>query len=863
MSNKGLLMRNPGHMLHTSAPALNGDLVEQSLSLQQRLTNDALQSRTKICQILFPSALTKEVRAVECEMVLEQLRTRAEISRCVNDAGLTLLRALLDQVVTNGVADARADTSSRLLARREELEVILTASWRRFCEAAVEEQQWAERLPPMLRKRAQQRSRRASTAFPHADDHAPGVRGSRPPKSGDALMASILEAVPARGITRMMAVWRDAPSRFMNAWRARRLRPLLVRSFYPSVLTVRFGDAAGIDGLFYEILSREFVLETGAALPADLSLTDLAWSRAELLPRAFARPEVRLLIEQHIVARLHVLLARENDDVQRWVRTHFRPTWFGSCVAALLRTGLRRYRNRDPVTMLRLDPERFSAFVWKVLWTLPELEAVLDVAIPATRRPVRRVTPEPDPVAIAVKPETDPVAIAVKVATSLDTDHAGWTQPEKLLDELYAEMRMAHALSPGHSLVRHIFHRVQVALKRLANFEDAYERGTAQDPLPEWVNAALEAVDSSEVEQQDTESATKLVRRISCRLWVTGTYYLPDAHPGRLKWSRTFRHVHPPPRRPRRRSSRKSRRGSEAMPRHPATDVAFGRVLGRVGSWKGEGRFRAGDLLRFPDYLRNFHVAVFGRTGVGKSRFMDHLIQSDISRGAPFFSWMGWVRAMKTPCRRWPLVCSKWTLKRAEPLRRCADGFIAACKSSRADSFFWISRKRIRCGAITCWPSLLASSPPRPLPIFLCSFERATEGDLSEQRRFLQVVRAVTSVLIELRGTTLRDALDALAFGRESWHALINYLRRKRAELPGGEVLREEATLTYLSSFFVQLSPRDQQAVTQSTWNAINVYLGDPVVAKFLSSPVSTLDFQAILDGGKSLLIRLRRGSTS
>ena len=342
-------------------------------------------------------------------------------------------------------------------------------------------------------------------------------------------MAAISEIVPARGIMQRMAVWRDAPSSFVNAWRARRLRPLLVRSFYPSVLAVRSREAAGIDGLFYEILSREFVLETGAAMPAELSLTDLARARAELLPRAFARPEVRLLVEQHIVARLHVLLARQNDDIQQWIRTHHRPTWFGSCLAALVRWGLRRYRDRDPVTVFRLDPERFSAFVWKMLWALPELEAILDVVVPATRRPARRGTP--DPVTIAVKVESDPVAIAVKVATSLDTDHAGWTQPEELLDGLYAEMRMAHALAPDHSLVRHIFQRVQHALKRLANFEDAYERGTAQDPLPEWVNAALEAVDSSELEQQGTESATKLVRRISCRLWATGSYYLPDAHP--------------------------------------------------------------------------------------------------------------------------------------------------------------------------------------------------------------------------------------------------------------------------------------------------------------------------------------------
>lgn len=163
--SSSLIMRNPANMLHASAPALNGEELAQSITLQNNLVNEALRCRTSICQILFPSALTKEVRAIEREMVLEQLRTRQQTGRLVNEAGLTLLRALLDQVVTNGLADARADTSSRLLARREELEVNLTASWHRFCEAAVAEAQWAERLPPVLRRLAQQKVEESADGF--------------------------------------------------------------------------------------------------------------------------------------------------------------------------------------------------------------------------------------------------------------------------------------------------------------------------------------------------------------------------------------------------------------------------------------------------------------------------------------------------------------------------------------------------------------------------------------------------------------------------------------------------------------------------------------------------------------------------
>ena len=60
MSSRSLIVRNPANMLHASAPALNGDEVAESLGLQARLTNEALRHRRSICQILFPSALTKD-----------------------------------------------------------------------------------------------------------------------------------------------------------------------------------------------------------------------------------------------------------------------------------------------------------------------------------------------------------------------------------------------------------------------------------------------------------------------------------------------------------------------------------------------------------------------------------------------------------------------------------------------------------------------------------------------------------------------------------------------------------------------------------------------------------------------------------
>lgn len=152
MSNRLMIKRDTARILHAQTPALNGDEVERTAILQRRLTDEALRCRNSVMAVLFPSELTKAVRNTEREIVIEQLQTRQEVSRDLNEAGLTMLRTALDQVVTCGVADSMADTSSRLLARRESLEAELTATWRRFCESAVEEKAWAEAMPPSFRR---------------------------------------------------------------------------------------------------------------------------------------------------------------------------------------------------------------------------------------------------------------------------------------------------------------------------------------------------------------------------------------------------------------------------------------------------------------------------------------------------------------------------------------------------------------------------------------------------------------------------------------------------------------------------------------------------------------------------------------
>jgi hypothetical protein len=147
ITNKG-----SAQALHARMPALNGDEVQEAAELQRDLVKAALhRSRTSAWEVLFPSELTREVRKAEQGIVVQSYRTKAEALRCLDEAGLTMLRAALDHVVAYGCAAAVADTSSLLLAKRVSLEEDLTAEWRRFCEAALEERAWAETMDPATR----------------------------------------------------------------------------------------------------------------------------------------------------------------------------------------------------------------------------------------------------------------------------------------------------------------------------------------------------------------------------------------------------------------------------------------------------------------------------------------------------------------------------------------------------------------------------------------------------------------------------------------------------------------------------------------------------------------------------------------
>jgi hypothetical protein len=157
MKNGSMVRKDAAAFIHADTPVVAGNEVQRTTVLQRRLTDEALQCRNTVMAVLFPSELTKTVRNIEQEIVIERLRTDQEAASYLNEAGLTLLRTALDQVVKCGVADSEAATASSLLARRVRLEEELTSMWERFVESAVAERKWAASLPPDFRKLAEQK----------------------------------------------------------------------------------------------------------------------------------------------------------------------------------------------------------------------------------------------------------------------------------------------------------------------------------------------------------------------------------------------------------------------------------------------------------------------------------------------------------------------------------------------------------------------------------------------------------------------------------------------------------------------------------------------------------------------------------
>ena len=150
MSDK-IAKKETTQALQTRTPALNGDELDRTIALSEDLVRKALhECHTSFA--IFDSEETKMVRRAQHDIVMQRLRTKQDALRYLDEAGMTILRTALDQVVIYGCEESMAETSTQLFARRASLEAELGLIWRRFCENAVEEMRWAKSMPTSVRR---------------------------------------------------------------------------------------------------------------------------------------------------------------------------------------------------------------------------------------------------------------------------------------------------------------------------------------------------------------------------------------------------------------------------------------------------------------------------------------------------------------------------------------------------------------------------------------------------------------------------------------------------------------------------------------------------------------------------------------
>lgn len=286
------------------------------------------------------------------------------------------------------------------------------------------------------------------------------------------------------------------------------------------------------------------------------------------------------------------------------------------------------------------------------------------------------------------------------------------------------------------------------------------------------------------------------------------------------------------------------------------SEVVLGRVVEAIRSRRSEPRFGPGDLLRVPRSVFHRHAAVFGQTGTGKTGLFCALVEDDIRNDRPIivldgvggtYEHVECVLALRLleldiEERLAPVGLRSWFRRRKEKLARRY-----ALLDFTRDDPLW------RWNLLEVPPSF---DPWEVVADFIDAFGRSLEGDIENMRRLLQVIRAILGALVQVPGAVLRDALDALVF--PDWPLFIEYLRRQRNRI--GAAQRDDAALAFLASLYSGLKGKELLLRSESTWNALGVFLGDPVVARLTSSPKSTLDFDAIMRGEQSLLIRLPPG---
>lgn len=267
--------------------------------------------------------------------------------------------------------------------------------------------------------------------------------------------------------------------------------------------------------------------------------------------------------------------------------------------------------------------------------------------------------------------------------------------------------------------------------------------------------------------------------------------------------------------------------------------------------------------LRISDHQLRRHIYTIGSSGAGKSGFLQAIAFWNVLRSYPFLL-LDPVGTLFTQVLRFIGALNLhlslqersqhpgWNAfkrrQREAFLRRFVVlDFTDPTLGAHAKGFGW------RYNPLQPQDGLTASET---VGDFLRCLERVV-GDLVEMRRLQFLLRSVCTMLVELGGTTLRDVPDLLLMEAESVRDYVALLQRRRSEGRLSVPVRPTVVEQFMSGMFAAFSPKDRRDYISSSKHAISLFLTDPPTARFVSSPTSTISFSDIVNGGKTLLVRL------
>jgi len=137
---------------------------------------------------------------------------------------------------------------------------------------------------------------------------------------------------------------------------------------------------------------------------------------------------------------------------------------------------------------------------------------------------------------------------------------------------------------------------------------------------------------------------------------------------------------------------------------------------------------------------------------------------------------------------------------------------------------------------------------------FIRCFSRVTQGDMSQQLRRNLVLGSACRVVSELGGN-LRDVHLLLYKRGDDINSYVELLTRK-AEAEGKPFNLEHAR-DYLKQHLAATKGRERQTLTESSINALALFLNSEKTRRFVSATKGNLDFNAIINDGRYLFVNI------